>query len=69
MEQNEKYFCKTATALQKLNQEIETLNSAVDSAELGEIILKEKITEYKNELHQKAARIDSIIENLNGALK
>ena len=69
MEQNAKYFEKTATALQNLNKEIEALNVVAEAETKNTIALKETVDEYKTALRCSAEKIDSIIASLNGALK
>lgn len=69
MQQNLQYLEKTSAALQELNQAALDLNTSVDSEVHHQQALKETVSNIKNELKEKAQRIDDIIKTLNGALK
>lgn len=66
MEQNPKYFEKTAAALQALRQTAEDLNIAADSALENK---KQCLQKLRREIEDKASRIDEIIKTLNGVIK
>lgn len=69
MEQNSKYFSKTAHALQELKNAVDELNTAAAIELSSAQALKTDMSMLKTEIRAKAAHIDKIIENLNGALK
>ena len=69
MEQTSKYFNKTAASLQELKQTLAELNSAKDTATTAIEAQNSCITALKEHMQQQSARIDSIIENLQGALE
>jgi len=69
MEQTSKYFSKTAAALQNLNTLAASLDIAAEEELTSKAELEANLTMLKEEIKQKAKRIDGIIENLNGALK
>ncbi len=69
MEEILKYLTKTNNALQSLKETAEELeNTALDELQ-QKTILKEDISLLKQEIRDKADRIDSIIKTLDGALK
>ena len=69
MEEILKYLTKTNNALQSLKETAKELeNIALDELQ-QKTILKEDISFLKQEIHNKADRIDSIIKTLDGALK
>jgi hypothetical protein len=68
MEQNSKYFTKTAEALRNLRQTAEELAINTDEEINNNIRLQAKIASLRQEIHEKANRIDSIIDKLKGAI-
>ncbi|MBR1372943.1 hypothetical protein IJ556_00645 [bacterium] len=69
MEDYSKDFTQTAGALESLRQTVESLDHDITVELASKDKLKEAVSHLKQELRDKAARIDSIIETLNGALK
>lgn len=69
MQQNLQYLKKTAAALQELNQAALDLGASADSEIMQQQALKQTVSNLKDELKEKAQRIDDIINTLNGALK
>lgn len=67
MESNAKYFPQTAAALAELKQSLAFLEetAAVSAEEKQQLSFK--LTEMRRQITQKAARIEEIIETLNGA--
>jgi len=68
MEQTSKYFNKTANSLQELKQTLAELSQAKDNATTAIDAQASCIMALKEHMQQQSARIDSIIENLQGAL-
>lgn len=68
MEQNSKYFTKTAEALKNLRQTAEELAINTNEEINNNIRLQAKIVSLRQEIHEKANRIDSIIDKLKGAI-
>jgi hypothetical protein len=68
MEQNSKYFTKTAEALRNLRQTAEELALNTNEEINNNIRLQAKIASLRQEIHEKANRIDSIIDKLKGAI-
>ena len=68
MEQNSKYFTKTAEALKNLRQTAEELAINTNEEINNNIRLQAKIASLRQEIHEKANRIDSIIDKLKGAI-
>lgn len=68
MEQNSKYFTKTAEALKNLRQTAEELALNTNEEINNNIRLQAKIASLRQEIHEKANRIDSIIDKLKGAI-
>lgn len=69
MQQTSQYLEKTTAALQNLQQAATDLNISADSEILHQQALKETVSNLKNELKEKAQRIDDIIKTLNGAIE
>ena len=69
MQQNLQYLKKTAEALQSLTQNIVDLEAVANSEATEQQALKETVSDLKNEMRNKAHRIDEIIQTLNGALE
>lgn len=69
MEENLKYFPKTAAALTELKQSTALLAEKADVSEAEKRQLSAKLADMKATLIQKAARIEEIITTLNGAIK
>lgn len=69
MEQNSKYFTKTAVALKNLRQTAEELSINTDEEINNNIRLQAKIVSLRQEIHEKANRIDVIIDRLKGAIE
>ncbi len=69
MEQTSKYFTKTATALQNLNNNVSVLESAAEAELTAQAELKADKSMLKEAIEAKVQRIDNIIKTLNGALK
>ena len=69
MEQTSKYFTKTATALQNLNNNVSVLESAAEAELTAQAELKADKSMLKEAIEAKVQRIDNIINTLNGALK
>jgi len=69
MEQTSKYFTKTATALQNLNNNVSVLESAAEAELTVQAELKADKSMLKEAIEAKVQRIDNIIKTLNGALK
>lgn len=68
MEQNSKYFTKTAEALKNLRQTAEELALNTNEEINNNIRLQAKIASLRQEIHEKANHIDSIIDKLKGAI-
>jgi len=69
MEQNTKYFTKTADALKNLHQTADLLSQNADETASNSARLQTQIASLRQEIHKKATRIDSIITKLQGAIK
>ena len=69
MEQNSKYFIKTAEALKNLHQTAELLDANTNEELDNKIRLQAKLVSLRQEIHEKANRIDDVIEKLKGAMK
>lgn len=68
MEQTSKYFSKTANSLHELKETLAELNLAQDNAATTINKQASHIVSLKEHIKEQSARIDSIIENLQGAL-
>ena len=69
MQENSKYFEKTAEALQNMHSTISELEVAAKSQLQNNNLLNAKTMELRQEIAAKASRIDDIIKTLNGALQ
>lgn len=69
MQENSKYFEKTAEALKAMNSTISELEVAAKSQLQNNTLLNAKTMELRQEIAAKASRIDNIIKTLNGALQ
>lgn len=69
MQENSKYFEKTAEALQNMHTSISELEIAAKSQLQNNTLLNAKTMELRQEIAAKASRIDDIIKTLNGALQ
>lgn len=69
MSETAKYLPKTADALAKLQESAALLEQAADISAVEQQQLKEKLTTLRQQLADKAACIDNIINTLNGAIK
>ena len=69
MSETAKYLPKTAAALAKLQESAALLNNNADISVAQQQELKEKLATLRQQLADKAACIDNIINTLNGAIK
>lgn len=69
MEQSSKYFIKTAEALKNLHQTAELLDISTSEELENKIKLQAQNASLRQEIHEKANRIDSIIAKLKGAME
>lgn len=69
MEQNSKYFTKTAEALNNLHQTAELLNLALSEEQTSKTNLQAENVSLRQEIHKEANRIDNIIAKLKGAME
>ena len=69
MEQNSKYFTKTAEALRNLHQTAEMLNTYTTEEIENKTRLQAKIISLRQEINDKVNHIDNVIEKLKGAIE
>jgi len=69
MEQTSKYFLKTINALNDLEQTIAELKDSSNNVQSAMDKQVSHIHALKQTINEQAQKVDSIITNLNGALK
>ena len=69
MEQTSKYFLQTAEALENLQQAIAELKKGEENTSVLISAKSARISGLEKIMTEQANRIDSIIENLNGAIE
>lgn len=69
MQENSKYFEKTAEALQKMHASVSELEFAAKTQLQNNTLLNAKTMELRQEIATEASRIDDIIKTLSGALQ
>lgn len=69
MQEDSKYFEKTAEALKNLHTTLSELNTAADNQIQNNTLLKARTAELRQEISTKITRIDNIIKTLNGAIQ
>jgi uncharacterized protein YoxC len=69
MEQNAKYFPKTLEALSSLKETTSLLEESAIITATQKQELANKLSNLRNQVEDKAFRIDSIIQKLTGAIE
>jgi len=69
MQENSKYFEKTAEALKNMHTSISELDALAKAQLQNNTLLNAKTMELRQEIAAKASRIDNIIKTLDGALQ
>ena len=69
MEDKNKYFNKTKSAILELEQELHVLKLNANNAVNKNNELSLRVSRLNNEIEQKIIEIEDIITTLNGALK
>lgn len=69
MQENSKYFEKTAEALQNMHASISELERAANAQIQNNTLLNAKTMELRQEIATEASRIDDLIKTLSGALQ
>lgn len=69
MSETSKYLPKTTASLAKLQESVVLLEQCADISTAEQQKLTEKLSILRQQLTDKAACIDNIINTLNGALK
>jgi len=69
MEQTSKYFLKTINALNDLEQTVAELKDSSNNVQSAMDEQVSHIQALKQTINEQAQKVDSIITNLNGALK